>query len=282
MRTRLLVISLIALSAVVAACGGGGGQLTGTTWQLTAVTEKVPAFQGVVPADQQPHYAITFNSDGSFNASADCNQLNGTYTTSGSSMTITPGAMTMAFCGEESLDTLFVHALGNVASFAIANNQLTLTTKSEGTLVFSPAASGASTGPDAPASAEAPASAAADATGGLLGKAWQLTAVTEKVPAFQGVIPDADQANYTITFNADGTFNAQADCNNVAGTYTTADPAAASGDLSIFPGPSTLAYCGDGSFGDLFTIGLGSAASYAVDAEVLTITLVNDGTLTFK
>ena len=51
MRTTLLVISLIALAGLVAACGGGGSQLTGTTWQLTAVTEKVPAFQGVVPAD---------------------------------------------------------------------------------------------------------------------------------------------------------------------------------------------------------------------------------------
>jgi heat shock protein HslJ len=282
MRTRLLVIPLIALVGIVAACSGGGSQLTGTTWQLTAVTEKVPAFQGVVPADQQAHYTITFNTDGSFNASVDCNQLSGTYTTSGSNMTITPGPMTMAFCGEESMDVLYAHALGNVASFAIANNQLTLTTKEEGTLTFSPAASGASTGPDAPASAEAPASAAADASGGLLGKAWQLTAVTEKVPAFQGVIPDDQQANYTITFNADGSFNAQADCNSVSGTYSTADPTAATGDLAIFPGPSTLAYCGDESFGDLFTIGLGSAASYAIDADALTITLVNDGTLTFK
>jgi heat shock protein HslJ len=282
MRTRLLVIPLIALVAVVAACSGGGSQLTGTTWQLTAVTEKVPAFQGVVPADQQAHYTITFKSDGSFSASADCNQLSGTYTTSGSSMTITPGPMTMAFCGEESLDSIYVHMLGEVASFAIANNQLTLTTGSEATLTFSPAASGASTGPDSPASAEPPASAAADATGGLLGKDWQLTAVTEKVPAFQGVIPDDQQANYTITFAADGTFQATADCNGVSGTYTTADPTAASGDLSIFPGPSTLVFCGEGSYGDLFTVGLGSAASYAIDGDVLTITLTDEGTLTFK
>ena len=27
-------------------------------------------------------------------------------------------------------------------------------------------------------------------------------------------------ASYTITFNDDGTFNAQADCNQVGGTYT--------------------------------------------------------------
>src|ERR1700752_2915037 len=56
---------------------------------------------------------------------------------------------------------------------------------------------------------------------GLTGKTWHLTAITEKVPAFQGVVPTADQANYTIEFKSDGTYNAKADCNNVQGTYTT-------------------------------------------------------------
>ena len=90
---------------------------------------------------------------------------------------------------------------------------------------------------------------------------WQLTAVTEKVPAFQGVIPDDQQADYTITFHADGSFQAQADCNAVSGTYSTADPTADSGDLSIFLGPSTLVACPEGSFDGLFTIGLGSAGA---------------------
>jgi hypothetical protein len=40
--------------------------------------------------------------------------------------------------------------------------------------------------------------------------------------------------------------------------------------------------CPEGSFDGLFTIGLGSAASYEVASDVLTMTLVNDGTLTFK
>ena len=96
------------------------------------------------------------------------------------------------------------------------------------------------------------------------------------------MIPDDQQANYTITFHADGSFQAQADCNAVSGTYTTADPTADSGDLSIFLGPSTLVACPEGSFDGLFTIGLGSAASYAIADDVLTMTLVNDGTLTFS
>ena len=57
------------------------------------------------------------------------------------------------------------------------------------------------------------------------------------MPAFQGVVPAADQANYTIEFKSDGTFNAKADCNQLAGTYTTTG----SGGLTIVPGPMTLA-----------------------------------------
>jgi hypothetical protein len=34
----------------------------------------------------------------------------------------------------------------------------------------------------------------------LTGQPWQLVAISEKVPAFQGVIPPADQGKYTIQF----------------------------------------------------------------------------------
>ena len=117
---------------------------------------------------------------------------------------------------------------------------------------------------------------------GLTGKTWQLTAITESVPAFQGVVPEADQANYTIEFLADGTFNAKADCNQVSGTFTTADPAAASGDLQIVLGPSTLVACPEGSLADMYVAGLDKAQSYAVANSELTITLEDGGTLAFK
>ena len=117
---------------------------------------------------------------------------------------------------------------------------------------------------------------------GLTGKTWQLTAITESVPAFQGVVPEADQANYTIEFLADGTFSAKADCNQVSGTFVTADPAAASGDLQIVLGPSTLAMCPEGSLSDMYVAGLGRAQSYAVANSELTITLEDGGTLAFK
>ena len=101
--------------------------------------------------------------------------------------------------------------------------------------------------------------------------------MTEKVPAFQAVVPAADQAKYTIAFAADGTFSAQADCNKIAGTWA----AAAGGVLAIAIGPSSLVACADGSLSDLYILGLGNAASYAVANGGLTITLHDQGTLVF-
>jgi heat shock protein HslJ len=94
--------TFLALSAVavflVAACSSSSG-LTGKTWQLTAITEQVPAFQGVVPTDQQANYTIEFATDDTFSAKADCNQVGGGYTTTSSNgLTITPGPMTLVAC----------------------------------------------------------------------------------------------------------------------------------------------------------------------------------------
>jgi len=147
MRIRTFVVLAIGLTAIVAACSGSSGSsapsaaagagLTGKTWHLTAITEKVPAFQGVVPTADQANYTIEFKSDGTFSAKADCNQLAGTYTTSGTNgLTIVPGPMTMAMCPEGSLSSQYVESLGKAASYAIANDQLTITLSDEGTLVF--------------------------------------------------------------------------------------------------------------------------------------------------
>ena len=117
---------------------------------------------------------------------------------------------------------------------------------------------------------------------GLTGKDWQLTAITEKVPAYQGVVPASEQSRFTITFNDDGTFDATADCNRAAGTYlTTGRGGTDRGGMTIELGPSTLVACPDGSYSDLYLHALGQADSYVVGDDGLTITLKDGGTLTF-
>src|SRR6185436_16950684 len=73
-RLILIAFALGLTATMLVACGGSSSGLTGKTWHLTAITEKVPAFQGVIPAADQSKYAITFNADGTFSATADCNQ----------------------------------------------------------------------------------------------------------------------------------------------------------------------------------------------------------------
>ncbi len=94
MRKLTLIAVAVAATAMLAACSssGSGSSLTGKDWHLTAITEKTPAFQGVVPTAEQANYTINFAaSGGTFSAKADCNQVAGTYTTSGSDgITITP------------------------------------------------------------------------------------------------------------------------------------------------------------------------------------------------
>jgi para-nitrobenzyl esterase len=100
-------------------------------------------------------------------------------------------------------------------------------------------------------------------------------------PPFQGAVPADLQVKYTIAFAADGTFSATADCNTVTGAYTTADPAAASGNLALVPGPTSLVLCPEGSYSDLYITAISSAASYAIAGEALTITLSAGGTLQY-
>jgi heat shock protein HslJ len=269
--------------------------LTGKPWALTAVTSKTPAFQGVVPDYQQPDYTITFNTDGTYSGTAACNQIAGTYKTSGDSLTITAGASTLAYCprsgGDTDFGTIFAHSLTEAATYAVTGDTLTITLTGGGTMTFGPLQAVPSSARSRAVASLAP---GARPPAELLGKVWKLTGITETTPAFQGVVPAAEQANYTIEFQGDGTFAAKADCNQVAGTYevhrggldpadVSALPPGTSGSMSILPGPSTLAACPPGSMGDLYVVGLGNTSGYRIEGGQLMLTLKDGegGTLVF-
>ncbi len=87
----------------------------------------------------------------------------------------------------------------------------------------------------------------------LTGTTWEWVSTTDP----NGVTAVNNPTRYTILFNADGTANIKADCNNVSATYT-----ADSSSISIVPGPSTLAACPEDTLDQQFLAGLTNAAIY--------------------
>ncbi len=85
-------------------------------------------------------------------------------------------------------------------------------------------------------------------------------------------------ANYTLTFNDDETFDAQADCNQVSGTYTIVDESV----LTMTLGPSTLAACGEGSLGEEYVQLLSDVKTYSIAEDQMTLTLEDSSELLFQ
>ena len=118
---------------------------------------------------------------------------------------------------------------------------------------------------------------ASEEGGDITGRTWRLVSITTQTPSFSAIVPAEAMVNYTIEFNQDGTFSAKADCNQVSGDYKIQGE----GVLTITPGPSTMAECGEQSLSDEYVAALGQAGSFTIAENQLTITLLDDGTLTF-
>jgi heat shock protein HslJ len=108
----------------------------------------------------------------------------------------------------------------------------------------------------------------------LTGTTWEWVSLTDPV----GVTEVSDPSLYTILFNADGSANIKADCNNVGATYTTEDS-----NISITLGPSTLVACDPESLDQQYLASLENAAIYFFEAGDLFLDLTADsGTMRFR
>src|SRR5262245_60381384 len=99
-------------------------------------------------------------------------------------------------------------------------------------------------------------------TSGLVGPTWEWTRLTETAPLAHVDVPDP--ARYTLTFADDGSFQAVADCNTVAGTYETDDDG-----ITLTLGPSTLVACPDDSLGDRYVALLHTVTTFGVGGDEL-------------
>jgi heat shock protein HslJ len=111
----LMVIGL-ALIALVA-CGSRqeaqSDTITGIEWKWESVTDQSTNDITTVPNPE--NYTIRFNDDGTFDGTADCNSIAGNWSQE-NGFSITVGPSTLAFCGEASLDQVYIGLLDSVAA----------------------------------------------------------------------------------------------------------------------------------------------------------------------
>lgn len=82
-------------------------------WQWTQLTNQAT---GEVTAVSSPaSYTLIFRADETFTGTADCNEISGTYSTQ-NGFSISVRSATRAFCGEDSLDTLYLSTLEDVVA----------------------------------------------------------------------------------------------------------------------------------------------------------------------
>lgn len=243
--------------------------LTGVTWQWVKTMTPVEEIVAVDPA----RYTVVFNEDGTANITADCNVGTATYTTGeGGTITITPGAMTLAMCPPDSQATQFMTGLSAAAIYFFQDGNLLIDLfAGSGTMHFAPAGDtveGSVPGKGTGGTTVAPATA-------LVGPKWQANNIVKP----DGTITFNDPTRYTVTFNADGTANVQADCNTAVMGYT----AGADGSLTMTPGPMTMAACPPGSMDQYFLGGLTNAMGYRLEGGSLLIDMLYEsGTMSFS
>jgi heat shock protein HslJ/uncharacterized protein YraI len=187
-------------------------------------------------------YSIVFNADGTYNGKADCNNVNGSYTVDGNQLTIGPGAMTMMACPEDSQDGVFLEQLNMVGGWLEQDGFLYLELQADsGAMQFGEQPTGAAATVDYSALP-------------FIAKTWNWLG-SQFSDGSTTVV--ADPSRYSIVFNADGTYNGKADCNNLVGSYTVEE-----NRITINPGAMTLMACADSSQDAEFVRQLGLVGSW--------------------
>jgi heat shock protein HslJ len=234
-----LIASVIALS-FAAQAGAQTQGLAGTSWQLVQIHNA----DGTSERPDDPNkYTLEFEADGSLVARLNCNRGHGTWkSTAPGHLELGVMAVTMAMCLPPSLDTRMAKDLGAVHAYAIENGHLHLNLSTGGFYEFAP-----------------------HAPPGLPGSSWQLLEIRN---ADGTVLHPSDPANYTVTFEADGSVIARLDCNHGRGTWKSTS----AGQIELGPMALTRMMCPAGSLSDRVAKDWSSARSYKIEDGRLRLT----------
>jgi heat shock protein HslJ len=188
------------------------GTLQSTVWRWVHSVVDDNTF--VAPIDRD-RYTIAFNTDGTFNARADCNLVNGTYRQVGRRLSLQLGASTLAACPPGSRADEFLQQLGSVSSQASTETVLVLNLSLDsGSMIF-----------------EAQPSIA------LTGTSWLVQSYNNGAGGVTTLLPDTE---LTAAFGTDGTISGSAGCNTYSGTYTVEGTSISIGEVA-----TTLRACAE-------------------------------------
>jgi heat shock protein HslJ len=236
-------------------------------WQWATFVE--PTGENGIVVETPENYQLILFPDGTYSIQADCNVVAGAYTFEAGLLTLLPGATTLAACGPDSLDTVYLGYLYQPLLAGILDGQLILDLPADaGTLAFNNAGAA-----EVAAGGEGAATGGETAVGSPVGATWSWVSFQDAKQSFNVTNPE----NYTLQFLEDGSLALRADCNTGGGSYTIDGST-----VSISVGALTLAACPAGSLGDSFVAFLPQVAVWSISNDVLLLDLVADGgTMTF-
>lgn len=229
--------------------------LTGVTWEW----QSTQAADGTTEAAADPsRYTLMFNEDGTVSVQFDCNSGGGSYTLEGDKLTFGPMMTTLMGCPEDSQVDAFSEGLNTVASVALDGDSLTLGLSDGGEMLFRAAG----------AAGEVTAGEAMTTENPLVGVTWQWT---ETQFGDGSILTVSDPTRYTLTFQPDGSLQAQVDCNRGMGSYTLDGQS-----LTIGPLATTRMACPEDSQANDFAKGLEIVATFVFDGPNLVLNMKFD------
>lgn len=194
---RWLVVMIAPV--VLAACGGAGGSLEGTSWRLTDAAG--------VPASDEAGAFVGFGDDGTVTGTTGCNSFTGPYEADGGSIDIGPLATTLAACPSDSLaaqEAALLAGLESATEWSIAGDILSLTDPQGPTWTF-------------------------ERFEPTLEGAWLVTGYNTGAEAVTSLIQGT---RITLEFGDDGTVSGDSGCNVYSGTYEVDGPSLTLGALA--------------------------------------------------
>jgi heat shock protein HslJ len=233
-------------------------QIPGGTSTAMSLTQGPWQWEGSVRADgtsvapaDPTRYTAEFGTTGSLVLQADCNTVLGTYTTSGSSLSIQLGPSSLVGCPPGSLADEFTNDIAAATRYSLSGGQLSIELGTPGArMTFIPLQS-----------AE------------LVGPTWKLLSYNNGRGGVQSV---AIGTSPTAAFGADGRISGSGGCNQFNGSYTLSG----NNTISIGPLATTRMACAPAIMDqeNAYLAALQASTQYAVRAAELTLRDANDAT----